>query len=126
VTQPSPYNIVLEQGATFHRTITWKRGDTEETATPVDLTSWIARLQIREKINSDTEVISLTTESGHITLGGELGTIDILITDEETAAMDFDGPAFYDLELESPDGEVKRFLHGRVGFSREVTREDAS
>lgn len=119
-------DLVIEQGSTFRLPIYWLWGETEETAAPVDLTSWLARLQIREKVNSDTEVISLSTESGHIVIDGPAGLVDITISDEETAALDFDGPAYYDLELESPNGDVVRFFHGRVGLSREITREDAS
>jgi hypothetical protein len=117
-------DFTIKQGATFRVPMTWKQGLTKETATPIDISDYIARMQVREKVQSSQAVLTLSTDTGHITLGGELGTIEIVISDEETELLEFDGPAFYDLELESGGGEVRRLLQGRIGLSREVTRED--
>lgn len=121
--QPS-YNFTLYQGATFDRTFTWKRGETRETATPVDLTGYIARMQIRETHDAEVAIVSLSSEGDdpHIFVGGSAGTFRVVISDEETADLDFEGPAHYDIELESAGGEVYRRLWGRVGLSKQVTR----
>lgn len=125
MTQPGRYDFLLEQGATFRRTFTWKIGDTVETAKPVDVSNFAARLMVRERIQDDEPLLSITDGDG-ITVGGEDGTFTIELSDEETASLDFAGPAFYDFEIESGDGVVARLLHGRVGLAREITREVAS
>lgn len=120
MTQAGRYDITIEQGSTFRLTIVWKIGDT-----PVDVTDFQARLQIRERISDAATVLSLT-DADHITVGTDDGAFEIVVVDEETAALDYRSPGFYDFEVESPGGEVTRLLHGRAGLSREVTRAEAS
>jgi hypothetical protein len=120
VTQPGRYDFVLEQGSTFRLTFIWKIGDT-----PVDVSNFQARLQIREHI-SDADPVLAISDVDDITVGTTDGAFEIVITDEETAVLDYHSPAFYDFEVESTGGEVTRLLHGRAGLSREVTRELAS
>jgi hypothetical protein len=108
-------HLVIEQGATFNPVFTWQNQD----ASPIDLTSWTARMHIRD--TSDALVHELTTENGGIALGGVAGTIALNISAADTAVFSFkDGK--YDLELESPGGEVRRLLRGDVGLSTEVTK----
>lgn len=127
--QVGEWDLDIVQGATFREPITWKVGETKDTVAPVDLTDYIARLQIRTSYAAAETILSISTDTGHITLGGVYGTIEILISDEETAALsvdDFRSPAYWDLELESAGGDVKRLLKGRVGLDPEVTREETS
>lgn len=112
---PGKYNMICPQGATFAKQLTYAID-----GTAVDLTTYTARMQVREKYTSKTAAISLTTENGGITLGGTAGTIDIYITDETTAtisAKDY----VYDIELIS-SGEVYRLLEGKFIVTPEVTR----
>jgi len=112
---PGKYNMICPQGATFAKQLTYAiDGD------PVDLTTYTARMQVREKHTSKTAVVSLTTENGGIALGDDEGTIDLYIADENTAnisAKDY----VYDLELIS-SGEVYRLLEGKFIVTPEVTR----
>lgn len=112
---PGKYNMICPQGATFAKQLTYAiDGD------PVDLTTYTARMQVREKHTSKTAVVSLTTENGGIALGDDEGTIDLYISDENTAnisAKDY----VYDLELIS-SGEVYRLLEGKFIVTPEVTR----
>lgn len=98
---------------------------------PINLTGFIARMQIRPSIDSTTVLLELTTENGGITLGGAAGTIDLLADADATALLDFSpstpaalaaGAGVYDLELEAADGEVTRLLQGNVVLDPEVTR----
>lgn len=109
------YDITIEQGSTFTRTITWK----DENDTAVNLTGYSARLQMRESVDASSTFISLTNGSG-ITLGGVAGTILIEISATDTAAITQSG--VYDLELVSGAGVVTRLLQGNVILSKEVTR----
>lgn len=110
------WSFALEEGSTFERSMTWSISDA-----PVDLTGYTARLQVRATRSPDSPVLlELTTENGGITLGDVDGTIALLVTDEQTALLDFRA-ARYDLKMIPPSGAERRLLEGTVRFSREVT-----
>jgi hypothetical protein len=106
------HDFQIEQGATFRKTILWK----DENGNPIDLTGCSARLKAK---HGTAELFSLTDGDG-ITLGADEGTIDLYISDEDTADLDFT-LARYDLEIEFPNGDVKRLLKGAALLTREVT-----
>lgn len=110
--------LKIDQGSTFDKLVTWKAGTNPA---PVNLTGCTARAQIRADVDSATVLLSMTTENGRIQLGGAAGTIRILLSATETAALNFDS-AVYDLEIVWPDGRVERKMRGSVVVSREVTR----
>lgn len=113
------YKLHIMQGSTFRKHFVWKTG---EPPVVVNLTGWTARMQIREQIDAELFLVELTTENGGITLGGVLGTIDLLLTDAQTTLLTFD-VAYYDIELIAPSGgDVTRLLQGMVINSKEVTR----
>lgn len=116
--KPAKHNITIYQGATLRDVTTWKSGNP---ATPVDLTGCTARMQVREKVESVSPLLSLTTENGGIALGGVAGTVTINISAEATAALTWKS-GVYDLEIEFADGFVRRLLQGSVSVSPEVTR----
>lgn len=87
---------------------------------PMDLSVFDARMQIRASIDDDTVIEEFTVSDGHITLGTD-GSVLLSLTDTITAALDFD-TAVYDLELISNAGEVSRIATGNVTLSKEVTR----
>jgi hypothetical protein len=110
------YNLLIEQGATFTLSILWKDNDNN----PIDITNYSARMQIRKTYESDP-VISLTSDlGGGITLGGEAGTIDILIEADATENIEI-RQGRYDLELEFNE-YVTRLIEGEVDISKEVTK----
>jgi hypothetical protein len=113
----SIYNLNIEQGATFTRTITWK----DSTGAAVNLTGYTARMQIRERVDSATALVSLTQASG-IALGGSAGTITLTITSALTDALPNMKKGVYDLELVSSGGIVTRLIQGEVVVSPQVTR----
>jgi hypothetical protein len=110
--------LSIDQGATFTKTVTWKTG---KPAQPVDLTGCTARMQVRESIDADAVLLSLSTTDGRIALGGAAGTISLRVEAEETAAITWKA-GVYDLEVEFADGTVRRLLSGSVSVSPEVTR----
>jgi len=113
---PAVYNLTMYQGASFDYTFTWKIDDEE-----VNLAGSSARMQVRRDYASDDVVLDLTNQEG-ITLGGAAGTILVEVDDETTSEID-DAHYVYDLELESPGGEVYRLLQGKFVVSPEVTRD---
>jgi hypothetical protein len=115
------HNIIIEQGATFNQTYTWKID-----ANAVNLAGYTARMQVRGNGSGKTwiqdQVVSLTSATGGgITLGGAAGTIAVAISATTTAAL-LPGKYFYDLELQSDNGTVTRLLKGTCTVSAEVTR----
>lgn len=80
---------------------------------PVDLAGYIARMHVREAIDSATILLELTTANFRILLDNTLKTITLVLTAAITAAITWES-AVYDLELESAGGVVTRLLEGAV------------
>jgi hypothetical protein len=112
------YSPTIEQGATFVRVVTCR----DEAGTLLNLTGYSAAMQLRE-VPGSTPLISLTSPSGGIVLGGALGTITITLTATQTRALISHTAQLvhYDLELTSPSGVVTRLLEGLVEVRPEVT-----
>ena len=110
------YDITCDQGATFSRVITWKNSN----GTPIDLTNYTARMQVRSNYPSNTVILSLTTENSGIALGGVLGTITLAATATATGAIAAD-EYVYDLELIT-GSNVTRVVEGSFTVTPEVTR----
>lgn len=114
----SKLKLEINQGATFRQRLTWMTGTP---ATPVDLTGYTARMQVREEIAAAAVLVELTTENDGITLGGATGTVDLYISAVATAAFAWES-GVYDIEMVAPNGDVKRLVAGSVAVSPEVTR----
>lgn len=89
--------------------------------TPIDLTGCTARMQVRPEVESSTVLLELTTANGGITLGGVAGTIELFVSDDDSAAFTWQSGS-WDLEIEFPGGDVRRLAQGTVNVSPEVTR----
>jgi hypothetical protein len=112
---PGKYNMICPQGATFSKTLTWKIDDV-----PVNLLGYTARMQAKDKHKSTcAPILNVTTENNGITLGGSEGTIDIIISAEETSGF-YAKEYVYDLELAS-EGIVYRLIEGKFIVTPEVT-----
>jgi hypothetical protein len=117
------YDLQIEAGATCRRVLTWLTGSPP---VAVDLTGYTAHAQLRD--TSRTAVVDLTVGSG-LTLGGSAGTITLLITATQTAALQQASQPLleprrvgsWDLKLTAPDGTVIRLLEGAILVSAEVT-----
>ena len=120
------YNIVVEQGATFTRTITIK----DSNKNPVDLTGWSLRGKIRATQNSAS---ALATFTGTIlNQGTNKGQGTVSLTAAETSAIPGDTSAstnvlvksyyLYDIEAVRPDTSVVRILRGKVTLIPEITK----
>jgi hypothetical protein len=100
------YDITADQGATYSVVITYKN----TAGTPINLTGYTARMQLRASYTSTTAALSLTTENGRIVLGGALGTITLLV---EAATMETLEAKTYVYDLELINGStVIRLLQG--------------
>jgi hypothetical protein len=114
--QPGSLDFLIPKGSTFSRTLTWK-----VSGSAVNLTNYTARMQARSSVNSGTVVLDMTTANSKITLGGTAGTITLILSASETAAITQNTLA-YDLELVSAGGVVTRLVEGQIILTPEVTR----
>ena len=105
----------MYQGATFDLNLTWN-----VSGSPVNLTSYTARMQVRDTFDTATTVLNFTSGSG-ITLGGTAGTILVEATAATTAGVPV-GQYVYDLELVSAGSAVTRLIQGNLTLDPEVTR----
>lgn len=105
-----------DQGSTVDVTMTWK----DETGTPINLTGYTARMQLRPSVSSSTVTLELTTVNGRIVLGGVAGTIQLLVPATTMAGL---RPDSYEYDLEMVIGAtVIKILSGCVKVVPEVTR----
>jgi hypothetical protein len=115
------YTLTIEQGATLRRSFVYKTGPSVAEATPVDLTNYTARSQVRPTFSSSTLWAEWTTEDGGLTLHGATGKIDMYSSAELTENMPA-ATGVWDIELVSPTGDVIRMLEGPAVITPEVTR----
>lgn len=112
------WNVTVEQGATWIRTITVK-----DDGVGRDLTGYSIRMQVRQRPESNEVFLSLATGGNGITItDAENGIFQLSLTATQTAALTAVGGYYYDLELEDASGHVTRLLEGRFAVSLEVTR----
>lgn len=123
MTTPAKLKYTIYQGATFRKRLTWHSpAVAPATLGPlVDLTGCTARMHIRGKLADASTLLTLTTENGRIALGGVAGTVDLYISDEDTAAISWTA-GVWDLEIVLSNGDVTRLAEGSVSVSKEVTR----
>jgi hypothetical protein len=121
------YSFILEEGATFNLQLNW----TDALGTPIDLTGYHARMQIRPSLESNDIILSLSSsfdsDGNGISLNGtsgdepfESGSIAIQIAAQSSEGLDFVN-AYYDLELINEEFVI-RLLEGRVQLSKNITR----
>lgn len=129
------YSFTIEQGTTVNFEIQYK----DSNNTPIDLTGYSGRLQIRPDYADNTSSVYLTLSSSRnpdgtgLNFSGSNGTtpptsgsIGIYIAACTSSALVF-SDAYYDLEIYYPTADpacptVTRLLEGRVTVSKEVTR----
>ena len=116
------YDLNINQGMTHKWEVTY----TDDTDTPVDLTGYQGRGQIRMNVNSPDVLCTLT-----VTVVTPLsGRVDVLLPASETEGLSLRGrtaqdrtEAQYDVEVFNPSsGKVVRLLQGSAFISPEVTK----
>ena len=126
------YNFIIEQGTTFTLNLEYKDSNGQS----VDLTNYYGRMQLRPTKASETVYLTLSSSLNSDGTGlnfsgsnGNLppssGSIGIYIASCTSSLLNFDGEAYYDLEIYSgsaPCAFTVRLLEGQVQLSKEVTR----
>jgi len=110
-------NLSLYQGDDFSQEILYL----EQDSTPVNLTNYSARMQVRQDYGI-TPIISVTTETdGGITKDNANGIFIITITNELTSTL-IAGSYIYDFEVTDGDDKVTTILKGNFLINKEVTK----
>ncbi len=115
---PAKKNFTAWRGATWRKQLTVYQGaDTDYD--PRDLTGCEATMRIVDPTTKDEllaiSTIALSPPAGSITLGDEDGTIDLVITDEVTADLEWDA-GVYQLTLTAANGDVDAILYGQFSL----------
>lgn len=96
-------------------------GGVIEYYTPIDLTGYTARMQLRPTLDSTTIIDEYTTANGKIVIDIVGCSITILVDATLTAAYTFTS-AVYSLEMVSGSGVVTQLTTGTITLVKEVTR----
>lgn len=112
------YDILVDQGATLLRSIGLK----SSAKAVVPLTGYTAVMKVRETTASTSSVLTLTTSNGGIEINATAGTVLIIGTPAQTAALT-PGRYVHDLELtETSTGVVTKIIQGNLVVRAEVTK----
>lgn len=87
---------------------------------PVPLSSYSARLQIRESVDSSTYIYEATSQNGQILLDNTSKTITVTLLGNVTSEFNF-STAVYSLELYNGNNVIP-FLVGNLNLVKEITR----
>jgi hypothetical protein len=118
------YDTVIEQGATFSRTITWKDSD----GVGINLTGYTVAGKIKVKVSDKVSLLSLTvTLANQVTYAGQF-TISLTATQTASLPVKYTASGekeslnlYYDIEA-TLGATVTRILEGVFYNSPEVTR----
>jgi len=121
------YSFTIEQGSTLSFQLQYK----DDTGTPINLSNYGGRMQIRPSVASTTVYLSLSSslqaDGTGLNFSGSngstpptSGSIGLYISAATSSLLTFD-TAVYDLEIYS-GSIVNRILEGQIKLSKEVTR----
>lgn len=108
--------LTIYQGATNSQT--WTLKDSDDVL--INLTGYTARMMFRDRYDSESAFITLTTENSGISLGGSAGTITWTISATASAALT-NLTGYWDLELIN-GSTVNRIVQGKMVLSLEATK----
>lgn len=109
-----PVELTIYQGATWNSQFQWFNDD----ATPIDLTGYTGRMQLRRVITDASPAFELTTANGRMTLDAQ-GRVNVTISATDTATLS--GEYVFDCEVIS-GAVVTRLVRGTITVISEVTR----
>jgi hypothetical protein len=115
--QPGVYDLTIFQGDDQGNLFVW----TDNAGTPINITGYTAAMMVRAQDYTTPPLLTLTTENGGIVLGTTDGTINLVMSNSQTSALDF-VTGVWDIYLISPAAKRTRLLMGACILSRDVTR----
>lgn len=113
--KPLLIDLELPQGQTWDNQFVW-----ESDGAAVDLSGFIARMMLRTTAEAASPTVSLSTATSTMTALSN-GTIGLSYSAISSAAITA-ATYLYDLEVQSPSGNVRRLMEGKAIVTREITR----
>lgn len=111
--QPKRFDIILYQGDTFKFDLVLE----DDSETPINVTGWTGRAQIKKVIDSSPgQTPTLTLD-----VGGVDGTITVSLTDTETSALLNNTEYKYDIEMTDTGDNVRTFIGGVITVTEDIT-----
>ena len=112
-------NLRVKQGSEFRWTYKYVEDDG---VTPIPLSGFTARAQVRESVWSSDYVYEATTENGGLEITDPAnGIVLFKIPGAESTSWLID-KGVYDIELVDGASKPYRLVQGEISISREVTR----
>jgi hypothetical protein len=120
---PADHNLTVKQGQTENFTVTYVQ---EDGVTPVNLTGWTARMQVRLTPQTATSIFEVTTtptSSGVLVVNGPTGEVAVTLEAAATALLS-QLRYVYDLFVYEPlpGNDAIALVEGDVMVSLGVTR----
>jgi hypothetical protein len=115
------YWIKTQAGEDFAEVFNLQNDD----GSPVNLTGYTARMQVRRTHKATTPALSLTSPDAGLVINGAAGTITVSVSNAQTSALCLDNDRtqyVYDLEIESGAGLVTKVSRGFFTVLPEATR----
>lgn len=109
------HNITILKGNDVRLEISFKQAD----GTPLDLTGYTVKSQIRDKASQDGNLIAEFTDA-FFDSDPTTGTIVLTLSDTETAAI-VQQSGYYDVLLVDAADDARTYLKGAVKFLPTVT-----
>jgi hypothetical protein len=123
---PEKEDIEIYQGSSFFKEWQWLDGDEDVPSSllPVNLTSFIAYMQIKATFDDPTALCSIDSiTANEITFEHEDGIIYIRIPPEKTFVLPWKKKLFYDVKLVNYESkDAYRFKEGSVTVYPEITK----
>jgi tRNA threonylcarbamoyladenosine modification (KEOPS) complex Pcc1 subunit len=110
-------NIIINQGEHLAADLVY----TDKNGVAIDLTGYSATLKVRETLESETVLLTLTTANSKIAINAAAGKITIIISATDSAALPI-GRLVYDLLLINPSLQPDRFTKGVMIVGKMVSR----
>lgn len=110
------HDIEIHQGATFVVGFSY----IDPNGVPINLTGWVARMQVRDRIGGRV-LADLTTENGSIVIDPLAGRLNVTIARNVTRAMPV-LRGIYDVLIASSGDFAIKLIEGEVNVVASVTR----
>lgn len=111
----SDHDMVLYQGKTVAFSLTWGG------ASPIDVTGYDARMQIRASKSSSSAIAEFTVANSRVSVGTTNGLISFSMTAADSAALSA-GNYVYDIEVIDTSNAVLLAMSGACKIVGEVTK----
>lgn len=111
---PARWNITVRKGRDFVEQYDFQNDD----GTPMDLTGYTVKAEMREAPSLDSPLIVAFSVSIPTPANGQ---VTLSLTDIQTAALGSYSKAYYDIMLTDPSGIDETYVEGTVAIKDSVT-----